>query len=120
MTRSLSSNLVEFDPKIERTFCKQVRIYQSKDRTQGELSIFKIASDLQDRFNSDFEQFVNYGIMGNNNNNDAKTLKELVAHDMNVQQTFIEYLEVHVNFELKFSLIHLLPKFHGNVTNCPS
>ncbi|KAJ9129674.1 hypothetical protein P3X46_035308 [Hevea brasiliensis] len=43
----------------------------------------------------------------------ARTLKELVAPDLNQQPLCIQYPALNVAFELKSGLIHLLPKFHG-------
>nr|URM60731.1 ZF-HD family protein [Gymnema sylvestre] len=111
MTRSSTSNLVEFDPEIDRTFHKKVRINRNKDRVEEEASIVQLVSDLQDSFEGDFEQFMNSEIMAINNND--KTLKELAAPDVNLQHNCITYPEMHANFELKSGLIHLLPKFHG-------
>ena len=41
-----------------------------------------------------------------------KTLKELAAPNMAYQPLGIHYPELDADFELKFGLIHLLPKFH--------
>ncbi|XP_050920351.1 uncharacterized protein LOC127137985 [Lathyrus oleraceus] len=42
---------------------------------------------------------------------DQRTLGELAAPDMNYNGLCIEYVDVTVSFELKFGLIHLLPRF---------
>ncbi|KAH9686698.1 hypothetical protein KPL70_014461 [Citrus sinensis] len=42
-----------------------------------------------------------------------RTLRELAEPDLNHQPLYIQYVDLEVNFELKFGLIHLLPKFHG-------
>jgi len=44
---------------------------------------------------------------------DNKTLKELLAPNVTYQALCIQYPLLDVDFELKFALIHLLPKFHG-------
>nr|KYP36039.1 hypothetical protein KK1_042871 [Cajanus cajan] len=44
------------------------------------------------------------------NNNDL-TLKELATPNIVYQPWCVQYLELEVNYELKFGLIHLLPKF---------
>nr|KYP54469.1 hypothetical protein KK1_000657 [Cajanus cajan] len=46
-------------------------------------------------------------------NNHELTLKELVVPNVVYQPWCVQYLENQVNYELKFGLIHLLPKFHG-------
>jgi len=52
-------------------------------------------------------------------NMDNKILKELVAPDVTYQPLCIQYHELEADFELKFGLIHLLPKFHGLVGEDP-
>ena len=47
--------------------------------------------------------------MANNN----RTLKELVAPDIDQQPLCIEYPQLEVAFEQKSGMIHLLPTFHG-------
>ena len=42
-----------------------------------------------------------------------QTLKELATPDVVYQPWCIWYLETEVSYELKYGLIHLLPKFHG-------
>lgn len=44
---------------------------------------------------------------------DQRTLRELVAPDVNYNALCIEYPEVVASFKLKSSLIHLLPRFSG-------
>lgn len=46
MITSFSSNSIEFDSKIEKTFREQVRNYQSKDRAQREPAIVEIVSKI--------------------------------------------------------------------------
>jgi len=41
-----------------------------------------------------------------------RTLKELAAPDVTCQPLCIQYPELDADFELKYGLIHLLPKFH--------
>ena len=49
----------------------------------------------------------------NNADNNQRTLRDLIAPDVNQQPLYIVYPNLNVGFELKFGLIHLLPKFHG-------
>ena len=44
---------------------------------------------------------------------DQRTLRELVDPDVNYNGLCIEYVDVDIPFELKSSLIHLLPRFNG-------
>ncbi|XP_050897156.1 uncharacterized protein LOC127103975 [Lathyrus oleraceus] len=44
---------------------------------------------------------------------DQRTLRELVAPDVNYSALYIEYPVATVPFELKSGLIHLLPRFNG-------
>ncbi|XP_027348046.1 vacuolar-processing enzyme delta-isozyme-like [Abrus precatorius] len=48
-----------------------------------------------------------------------RTLKELVAPDVNYHALAIQYPNLDADFELKSGLIHLLPKFHGLVGEDP-
>ena len=48
-----------------------------------------------------------------------RTLKELVAPDVNYEALAIQYSDWDVDFKLKSGLIHLLPKFHGLVREVP-
>ena len=52
------------------------------------------------------------GVMATSNN---RTLKELATPDLDQQPLCIQYPNLEVAFELKSSLIHLLPTFHGFV-----
>ncbi|XP_039029123.1 uncharacterized protein LOC120163199 [Hibiscus syriacus] len=45
--------------------------------------------------------------------NEERTLRELVALNLNQQPLCIDYPALEVAFELKSGLIHLLPTFHG-------
>ncbi|KAL0378541.1 UNVERIFIED_CONTAM: hypothetical protein Sradi_3159600 [Sesamum radiatum] len=42
-----------------------------------------------------------------------RSIKDMTSLDLNQQPLCIEYPDLEVNFELKSSLIHLLPTFHG-------
>lgn len=84
MTRS---DLANFDPKIDRTFHRQNR---NKNKEQEESPSVEIVGELLRHLKvNNSEQPINCGIMvgNNNNNNDAKILKELAAPDMNLQHT---------------------------------
>jgi len=48
-----------------------------------------------------------------------RTLRELVASDLAIQTFCIQYLVLDVQWELKSSLFHLLPKFHAPVGKDP-
>lgn len=61
-------------------------------------------------FDCDFE--VNY-----HNMDEQRTLRELVAPDVNYNAFYIEYPEVAILFELKSSLLHLLSRFSGLARN---
>ena len=63
---------------------------------------------------SDFE-FVNMV-----EENDEKTIKELDAPNKHYQPLCIQYRALDATFELKYRLIHLLPKFHGLAREDPN
>ena len=48
-----------------------------------------------------------------------RTLKDLAALDVAYQPLYINYPKLDAPFELKSSLIHLLPTFHGFATKDP-
>jgi len=45
-----------------------------------------------------------------------RKLRELIALEVSIQTLCIQYPDSNVQCELKFGLIHLLPKFHGLVS----
>ena len=49
-----------------------------------------------------------------------QTLKELATLDLDQQPLYIQYPNLDVAFELKSSLIHLLPTFHGFAREDPN
>ena len=89
MTRSLTSNLNELDPEIERTLHLQKRIRRIIKNQNKQLQI-KTLDKMANR-----------------------TLKELAAPDVTYQPLCIQYPNLDADFELRSGLIHLLPKYHG-------
>ncbi|RDY10468.1 hypothetical protein CR513_05012, partial [Mucuna pruriens] len=71
-------------------------------------------------FTTDESNFSKHQEAGSMENND-KTLKELATPDVVYQLWCIQCpsLKPTQSYELKFSLIHLLPKFHGLVGEDP-
>uniref|UniRef100_A0A803NX59 Uncharacterized protein n=1 Tax=Cannabis sativa TaxID=3483 RepID=A0A803NX59_CANSA len=49
-----------------------------------------------------------------------RTLKELVVPNLGQQPRCIHYPPLDINFELKSNLIHLLPAFHGFLSEDPN
>ncbi|XP_020209331.2 uncharacterized protein LOC109794285 [Cajanus cajan] len=84
MTRSSTSPLLDLDPEIERT----LRITRRR--------LFRNTSNNQ-----------------NNNMADNRTLKQLAAPDVSNPPLCIQFSANEDDCELKSSLVHLLPKFHG-------
>ncbi|RDX83308.1 hypothetical protein CR513_35789, partial [Mucuna pruriens] len=71
-----------------------------------------ILNSKNSNFATDESHFSEYPEVGSLENND-RTLKELATTDVYPQ------LELAQTYELKFGLIHLLPKFHGLVGEDP-
>ncbi|KAJ9146249.1 hypothetical protein P3X46_028538 [Hevea brasiliensis] len=105
MTRISQSGELIFDLEVEkiakrlRKLAKQTR--QIPSTSEGVQSPRELSSDLDLDSNSENETMA------------ARTLKELAAPDLNQQPLCIQYPALNVAFELKYGLIHLLPKFHG-------
>ncbi|RDY04924.1 hypothetical protein CR513_11284, partial [Mucuna pruriens] len=74
-------------------------------------------SNFSEYINSDF----NFGVKSEPMENNDRTLKELTTLDVMYQPWCIQYpqLEPAQSYELKFSLIHLLSKFHGLIGEDP-
>ena len=93
MTRSSSGPRLDFDPKIERT-----------------LLVAKKSHKINQKIIIPTKQMTNLP---------NRTLKELVTPSVAYQPLYIDYPELDAPFELKSSLIHLLPTFHGFVGEDP-
>ncbi|RDX99958.1 hypothetical protein CR513_16916, partial [Mucuna pruriens] len=120
MTRKRSSgSLHPLDPKIEKTLSrikktKNMHIEHTGDRIHSiiEIDNFEMKPDFLDN------PLYGPDPMENNNN---RTLKELAMLDILYQPWCIQYpqLDLAQTYELKFGLIHSLPKFHGLVGEDP-
>ncbi|XP_027344953.1 uncharacterized protein LOC113857365 [Abrus precatorius] len=94
MTRSNPGILHSFDPEIERTRLKLLKLRKEHNTTHS--------------------QFTSQ--TSNMANNQERTLKELAAPDVGHQPLCIQIPQLQegvASYELKYGLIHLLPKFHG-------
>ncbi|RDX76080.1 hypothetical protein CR513_43970, partial [Mucuna pruriens] len=89
-----------FDPEIERTLHRLRKVRHTNSENSN--------------FTTDESNFSENQEAGSMENND-KTLKELATPDVVYQPWCIQCarLEPAQSYELKSSLIHLLPKFHG-------
>ena len=97
------SNIFEFEHEIERTFS----VLKRARRTIFEPNLCDTTSSSH--FNFDCTTFTVDMV------NLSRTLKKLATPDVAYQPLCIQYLDTNVDFELKFGLIHLLPKFDGLV-----
>ncbi|XP_071933027.1 uncharacterized protein [Coffea arabica] len=113
MPRSSHTGDLIFDPEVEKTArrtrkeTRQLREEHSSAASQRPESEIEPTDSLGDTSsNSDKEK----GTMAN-----ARTLRELAAPDLIQQPLCIIFpsLSDNISFELKSSLIHLLPSFHG-------
>ncbi|XP_010279321.1 PREDICTED: uncharacterized protein LOC104613275 [Nelumbo nucifera] len=107
MPRSSRVGELHYDHEIEnivrrlRKEAKQCRNQSASLPTPG----VKSAAEIVEPSNHPKEE-----VMANN---EGRTLRELVAPDLHQQPLCIEYVDLVVPFELKSSLIHLLPTFRG-------
>ncbi|XP_042465796.1 uncharacterized protein LOC122048270 [Zingiber officinale] len=99
MTRKNKQDLVQFDPEIERSFHILHRAQKGQSSTFSSMS-----AEPSRRM-----------VLGH-----GSTLRELAAPDGSHQPLCIEYPELEVDFELRSSIIHLLPKFHGHSGEYPN
>lgn len=95
MTRASSVNLHSLEPEIDRTFHLRRRLNRaaSVNELESDTEIDNLLQNMADANN--------------------RTLRQLVAPNVNYNALCITYPEVTVPFELKSGLIHLLPKFNG-------
>ncbi|RDX98326.1 hypothetical protein CR513_18764, partial [Mucuna pruriens] len=112
MTRSSSEPLHAFDTEIERTLHRLRKVRHNV--TLDSNSYDSIWNSENSNFTTDESNFFEHQETGSIKNND-RTLKELAIPDVVYQPWCIQCppLELAQSYELKSSLIHLFPKFHG-------
>lgn len=110
-TRSGCSDLFDFDTEVERILhaCRRVNQVSASELISNSDSDY-VFIDNSIYFDFEFD---------NHNMVEQRTLRELTALDMNYNALCIDYLDVVVPFELKFGLIHLLPRFNGLASEYP-
>ncbi|RDX98443.1 hypothetical protein CR513_18630, partial [Mucuna pruriens] len=109
---SSTDPLYAFDPEIEKTLRRLRRTRNLLvNNSRSSDSVINSNQLCTDNFFASSNIFANLGQMENND----RTLKELATPDVVYQPWCIQYpqLEPTQTYELKFGLIHLLPKFHG-------
>ncbi|RDX84805.1 hypothetical protein CR513_34087, partial [Mucuna pruriens] len=126
LTRSSSSNLHIVDPEIDRTFYR-LRKARSTD-VGGSISFISVPDSINNNCTTNHSNFFesnsfdfkpniadNMSYESEQMENINRTLKELATLDVLYQPWCIQYpqLKPTQSYELKFGLIHLLPKFHG-------
>ncbi|KAL2240224.1 UNVERIFIED_CONTAM: hypothetical protein Sindi_0663600 [Sesamum indicum] len=106
MPHSSRTGKLEFDPKIEK-IARRLR-KETKQHKEEASTSSKPAADSE------------LDVSTSNNSKDEvmtqnleRTIKEMTSFDLNQQPVYIEYPNLNVDFELKSSLIHLLPTFRG-------
>ncbi|RDX66591.1 hypothetical protein CR513_54632, partial [Mucuna pruriens] len=109
---SSTDPLYAFNPKIERTL-RRLRKARNLvvNNNRGSDSVINSNQFFTDNSVASSNIFAQTGQMENND----RTLKELATPDVVYQPWCIQYpqLEQAQTYELKYGLIHLLPKFHG-------
>ena len=126
MTRSQSnSSLADFDPEIERTLLHTRQARRRLDYTASTSASLEGHTESLDDTESDLESATSYSSVGTTNTSlhptgephmaepRRITLHEQGAPDIRLQPLQARYPNLDPNFELKSSLIHLLPKYHG-------
>ncbi|KAL2226194.1 UNVERIFIED_CONTAM: hypothetical protein Sindi_1978100 [Sesamum indicum] len=106
MPRSSRTGKLEFDPEIEKTarrLRKETKQHKEEASTSS-LPATDFELDVTTSNNSKDEVMAH---------NPERTIKEMTSLDLNQQPLCIEYPNLNVDFELKSSLIHLLPIFRG-------
>lgn len=102
-TRYGCSDLFDFDPEVERALHARHRANQAS--TSSPLVNDSDFDYLHSLFDSDSE-------LTFDNIVDQRTLRKLATPNVNCNGLCIEYDNVVIPFELKYGLIHLLPKFN--------
>ena len=111
MPRFFRTGKLIFDPEVEKT-ARRTRIKTRQHREE------QLAAQRLNLVVDPTNSFID--ISSDSNQEDAamanaRTLREMVASDLNQQLPCITFLNLDNNtpFELKFGLIHILPFFHG-------
>ena len=108
MVRSSRTDTLSFDPEIEKT-ARQLR-QQTKWANQRSssplLSKTNTVPDLVESSSDLEEQVMDRAAH-------VERSLRVAEPDLNQQPLYIQYVDLEVDFELKYDLIHLLPKFHG-------
>ncbi|XP_061364674.1 uncharacterized protein LOC133308099 [Gastrolobium bilobum] len=108
-------DLYPYDPQIERSLHAASRVRRltySSDVPEHTLESESVVS--KSICSSPSHSVYSVGNLFDSKVMDNRTLKQLVAPDINNEQPLcIRYPDLDVPFELKSELIHLLPKFHG-------
>ncbi|RDY12844.1 hypothetical protein CR513_02308, partial [Mucuna pruriens] len=113
MTRSSSNILYELDPEVDRTLRRLRKVRSFVVSNSSSSNSDNIVSTTN---NFDFSEYSSFyinldpNLVSRKMENNDRTLKELATPDV---------LEPTQSYELKFGLIHLLPKFHGLVGEDP-
>nr|XP_028956467.1 uncharacterized protein LOC114824205 [Malus domestica] len=99
--KSKSIDLASYDPEIERTFRKLQR------KTKQKCASVSLPPSSPPHLSSEEEEEPQEGMADN------RTLRELAMPNTDQQPLCITYPNAEGGFELKSSMIHYLPKFHG-------
>jgi len=126
MTRSQpNSSLANFDPDIERTLLHTRQARRRLDYTPSTSAYLEENTESLDVTESDLESATSYSSVGTTDTSlhptgephmaepRRITLHEQGAPDIVLQPLQARYPNLDPNFELKSSLINLLPKYHG-------
>ncbi|KAL4337310.1 hypothetical protein AHAS_Ahas12G0097400 [Arachis hypogaea] len=126
MTRSQpNSSLLEFDPEIEKTLLHTRQTRRQLEYTASISASLEEHTESLDNTESDLEFATSYSSVGTTNTSLHPTgepymaepwritLHEQGAPDIILQPLQARYPNLDPNFELKSSLINLLPKYHG-------
>jgi hypothetical protein len=100
MSRSSRIGELVFYPKVKRT----ARANRKAKRREENLPTLMLSTSNSES-EREAEIFENMA--------EHRTLRELATSNANHQPLCIEFLNIDVDFELKFGLIHLLPTFQG-------
>ncbi|RDY01001.1 hypothetical protein CR513_15728, partial [Mucuna pruriens] len=134
MTRSSSNILYKLDPEIDRTLCTLRKVRSTVISNSGSsISVSNFGINVSTTNDSDFSEYSSSDINHDFNfvvsksqepestENNDQTLKELATPNVVYQPWCIQYpqLEPAQSYELKYGLIHLLPKFHGPAAKDP-